>query len=66
MKSATFDSSKEITKFTYDCQREEALSKYKSYRASQTSLYYNDGVEDDTSSVLDALRPNLGNSSSNS
>ncbi|HIS89286.1 TPA: EF-hand domain-containing protein [Candidatus Avigastranaerophilus faecigallinarum] len=58
--------SEEITKFTYDCQREEALAKYKSYRASETSLYYNDGVEDDTSSVLDSLRPNLDNSSSNS
>lgn len=58
--------SDEITKFSYDCQREEALSKYKSYKASNTSLYYNDGVEDDTSSVLDSLRPNLSNSSSSS
>lgn len=58
--------SEEITKFTYDCQREEALSKYKSYRATSASLFYNDGVEDDTSSVLDSLRPNLSGSSSDS
>lgn len=59
--------SEEITKFTYDCQRDEAFSKYKSYKASSASLYYNDGVEDDTSSVLDTLRPNLsGTTSSNS
>lgn len=57
--------SEEITRFSYDCQMEEALSKYKSYKASETSLYYNDGVEDDTSSVLDSLRPNL-NGSTNS
>lgn len=56
--------SEEITKFSYDCQREEALQKYKSYKASGTSLYYNDGVEDDTSSVLDSIRPNLSSSNS--
>jgi len=54
--------SEEITKFSYDCQRDEAEQKYKSYKASNTSLYYNDGVEDDTSSVLDSLRPNLSQS----
>ena len=55
--------SEEITKFSYDCQKEDALSKYKSFKASSASLYYSDGVEDDTSSVLDSLRPNLSNSS---
>ena len=58
--------SDEITKFSYDCQIEEAEQKYKSYKASNTSLYYNDGVEDDTSSVLDALRPNLSGSTTDS
>ena len=57
--------SEEITKFGINCEREEIEQKYKSFRASETSLFYNDGVEDDTSSVLDTLRPNL-NSSSNS
>ncbi len=56
--------SDEITKFSYDCQEYEMEAKYKSYKASRTSLYYNDGVEDDTSSVLDALQPNLNSSSS--
>lgn len=55
--------SDEITKFSYDCQRYEVEAKYKSYKASDTSLYYNDGVEDDTSSVLDSIQPNLGSSS---
>ena len=58
--------SEEITKFTFDCQQDEALQKYKSYKASNTSLYYNDGVEDDLTSVLDELRPNLNGNSSNS
>ena len=58
--------SEEITKFTFDCQQDEALQKYKSYRASSTSLYYNDGVEDDLTSVLDELRPNINGNSSNS
>lgn len=57
--------SDEITKFSYDAQRYEVEAKYKSYKASDTSLYYNDGVEDDTSSVLDSLQPNF-NTSSNS
>ncbi len=51
--------SEEITKFSYDCERDEAEQKYKSFKASHTSLYYNDGVEDDTSSVLDTIRPKL-------
>ena len=55
--------SDEITKFSFDNQRNEVESKYKSYRASNSSLYYNDGVEDDTSSVLDSLRPNLNTTS---
>ncbi len=55
--------SDEITKFSYDCQRYEVEAKYKSYKASDTSLYYNDGVEDDTSSVLDSLQPNISSSS---
>ncbi|MBE7705062.1 MAG: hypothetical protein E7Z90_04525 [Cyanobacteria bacterium SIG29] len=58
--------SEEITKFSADCQKEEALSKYKSFRATSASLYYSEGVEDDTSSVLDSLRPNLNGNSSNS
>lgn len=58
--------SDEITKFSFDCQQEEALQKYKSYKASSTSLYYNDGVEDDLTSVLDELRPNISGNSSNS
>ncbi len=53
--------SEEITKFSYDCQRYDIEAKYKSFKASSTSLYYNDGVEDDTSSVLDTLQPNLNN-----
>ena len=56
--------SEEITKFSINCQRDEIEQKYKSYRASQTSLYYNDGVEDDLTSVLDTLRPNLNNKKS--
>ena len=56
--------SEEITKFSYDNQRNEMEAKYKSYRASNTSLYYNEGVEDDTSSVLDSLRPNLNTTAS--
>lgn len=55
--------SDEITKFSFECQQDEALQKYKSYRASQTSLYYNDGVEDDLTSVLDEIRPNISGSS---
>ena len=51
--------SDEITKFSFDTQRDEVEAKYKSYRATSASLYYSDGVEDDTSSVLDSLRPNL-------
>ncbi len=57
--------SEEITKFSYDCQRYDVEQKYKSFKASSASLYYSDGVEDDTSSVLDTLQPNL-NSNSNS
>ncbi len=56
--------SDEITKFSYDTQRDEVEAKYKSYRASNVSLYYNDGIEDDTSSVLDTLRPNLNSTAS--
>ena len=55
--------SDEITKFSYNCQRDEVEAKYKSFRASTASLYYSDGVEDDTSSVLDELRPNLSSNS---
>lgn len=55
--------SEEITKFSYDCDRYNAEAKYKSYKASSTSLYYNDGVEDDTTSVLDSLKPNLNSNS---
>lgn len=51
--------SEEITAFGYNCERDEVEQKYKSFKASHTSLYYNDGVEDDTSSVLDTIRPNL-------
>ena len=57
--------SDEITKFSYNCQRDEAEAKYKSFRATDASLFYSDGVENDTSSVLDSLRPNLsGNTES--
>ncbi|MBQ3640397.1 EF-hand domain-containing protein, partial [bacterium] len=56
--------SEEITKFSMDCQKYEVEAKYKSYKASNTSLYYNDGVEDDTSSVLDSLQPNYNSSKS--
>ena len=56
--------SDEITKFSFDNQRNEVEAKYKSFRASNSSLYYNEGVEDDTSSVLDSLRPNLNSTSS--
>ena len=57
--------SEEITKFSYDCQRYDVEAKYKSFKASSTSLYYSDGVEDDLTSVLDTLQPNL-NSKANS
>ncbi len=56
--------SEEITKFSISCQKDELEQKYKSYRASQTSLFYSDGVEDDTSSVLDTLRPDLNSTNS--
>ena len=56
--------SDEITKFSYDNQRSQMEQKYKSYRATSASLYYNEGVEDDTSSVLDSLRPELNSTSS--
>ena len=55
--------SEEITKFSMDSQKYEIEAKYKSYKASRTSLYYNEGMEDDTTSVLDALQPNYNNSS---
>lgn len=51
--------SEEITKFSYDCQRYDVEAKYKSYKASSASLFYSDGVEDDTSSILDSLQPDL-------
>lgn len=51
--------SDEITKFSFDCQKDEAEQKYKSFKASRMSLYYSDGVEDDTSSVLDSIKPKL-------
>lgn len=54
--------SEEITKFSMNNQRYEVEAKYKSFKASSASLYYSDGVEDDTSSVLDSLRPDLKNS----
>ncbi len=55
--------SEEITKFSYDVQRYDVEAKYKSFRASNTSLYYNDGVEDDLTSVLDSMRPTLNSNS---
>lgn len=55
--------SEEITKFGCNTQRDQYEAKYKSFKASSASLYYNDGVEDDTSSILDTLRPDLGTSS---
>lgn len=55
--------SDEITKFTYECQRYDIEAKYKSYKASSASLYYNDGVKDDSSSVLDSIRPDLNTKS---
>ncbi len=58
--------SEEITKFSMDAQLYEVEAKYKSYKASSASLFYSDGVEDDTSSVLDSLQPNIGNTSNNS
>lgn len=51
--------SDEITKFSYDCQKYDVEAKYKSFKASNTSLFYNDGVKDDTTSVLDSLQPTL-------
>lgn len=56
--------SDEITKFSYDTQKNEVEAKYKSFKASNVSIYYNDGLEDDTSSVLDSLRPSLNSNSS--
>ncbi len=55
--------SEEITKFSCNTQRDQYEAKYKSFKASSASLYYSDGVEDDTSSILDTLRPDLGTSS---
>lgn len=54
--------SDEITKFSMDCQAYEVEQKYKSYKAANTSLFYNDGVENDTSSVLDSMQPDLNSS----
>ena len=51
--------SEELTKFSYECQKYDVEAKYKSYKASSASLYYNDGVKDDTSSVLDSIRPKI-------
>ena len=51
--------SEEITKFSLDAEAYEVEKKYKSYKASETSLYYNDGVEDDLTSVLDSLQPSF-------
>ena len=56
--------SEEITKFSFDNQKADAEEKYKSYKASNASLYYSDGVKDDTSSVLASLRPDLDGSAS--
>lgn len=56
--------SEEITKFSLDCQKYEVDAKYKSYKASNTSLYYNDGVEDDTTSVLDSMQPTINSTKS--
>ncbi|MCD7878655.1 MAG: EF-hand domain-containing protein [Candidatus Gastranaerophilales bacterium] len=56
--------SDEITKFSYDCEIYNAEQKYKSFKATSTSLFYGDNLEDDTSSVLDALQPDLSSSSS--
>ena len=58
--------SEEITKFSMNAQMYEVEQKYKSFKASSASLYYSDGVEDDTSSVLDTLQPNLGTNKTNS
>ncbi len=58
--------SEEITKFGMDSQMYEVEQKYKSFKATSASLYYSDGVEDDTSSVLDSLQPNINGSSTNS
>ncbi len=55
--------SDEITKFSYDAQRYDIESKYKSYRATSASLFYNDGVEDDLTSVLDSMQPSLSSNS---
>ena len=55
--------SEEITKFSYECKRYEVEAKYKSYKASDASLFYSDGVEDDLTSVLDSLQPQMGSTS---
>ena len=51
--------SEELTRFSYDCQKYDVEAKYKSYKATSTSLFYNDGVKDDLTSVLDSVRPKL-------
>ena len=56
--------SDEITAFCLDAEEYQMEQKYKSFKASNTSLYYNDGVEDDTSSVLDAFQPDIGTTAS--
>lgn len=51
--------SAEISAFNTKCDRYQMEQKYLGYKASSASLYYSDGVTDDTSSVLDSMQPNL-------
>ena len=57
--------SAEITAFNYKCDRFRVEQKYQSYRAANASLYYNDGVENDTTSVLDSMVPNMNQTNNN-
>ena len=51
--------SAEISAFNYKCDRFRIEQKYQSYKATSASLFYSDGVENDLSSVLDSMVPNM-------
>jgi len=57
--------SAEITAFNYKCDRFRMEQKYHSYKATSASLFYSDGVENDTSSVLDSMIPDMNAKSNN-
>ncbi len=55
--------SAEITAFNYKCDRFRVEQKYHGYKATSASLFYSDGVENDTSSILDSMIPDMNQKS---